>query len=134
MFERHLDGYIRGLASDSTSGPYQNLKQKHWSKAAIGAYRKDKGAELEKDHGTPARQMFRMALTLYREGRLDEEALLKLGRKYRKVAVLTREEHRRLSKNGDRSTLYRSPDERWAAHGITVVDIKGFDKSGNFIV
>jgi hypothetical protein len=56
-------------------------------------------------------------LELYREDRLSEKAMVRLVKRYWKLAVITLEEDRELNKVA-RSKTFETPEERWAAAGI----------------
>jgi len=69
------------------------------------------------EHGTPRRGFARKVLELYREDRLSEKAMVRLVKRYWKLAVITLEEDRELNKVA-RSKTFETPEERWAAAGI----------------
>lgn len=92
-----------------------------WSKKAMKICKKPLTPEIRRqlrvEHGTPRRALARLVLELYTKKKLNEKSLNRLAKKYWKLAVITIEEDRRLSKIA-RSTLYRTPEERWAAARI----------------
>ena len=73
---------------------------------------------LRVEHGTPKRALARLVFQMFEEGRINEENVNALVSKHWKLAVITIEEDIRLNKT-DRSTLFETPDERWAAAGIS---------------
>ena len=89
---------------------------KLWSKAASAAliaYPKRRvGDHLRVEHGTPRRQFARWVLKAFKGQRLTKEWMDKLCDRKWKVAVITHEEDKRLSKLG-RSKLFTTPQSRW---------------------
>jgi len=73
---------------------------------------------LRVEHGTPRRALARLVFKLFEEERLNEENINLLVNKHWKLAVITIEEDKILNKT-NRSTLFETPDERWAAAGIS---------------
>jgi hypothetical protein len=69
------------------------------------------------EHGTARREFARKALGLYQKGRLNEKSMRMLVNHYWKLAVITLEEDQRLNTVA-RSTMFKTPAERWAAAGI----------------
>lgn len=69
------------------------------------------------EHGTPRRAFARMVLDLYNKDRLNEKAMLKIVEDHWRVAVVTLKEDQRLNKIA-RSTVFPTPEERWAKSGI----------------
>ena len=121
---RSLEIYANYYAKHRLLGrvaPDHASQYEHWSKAARKAKIANPdlayGRYLRVEHGTPRRQFARLVLESYRKGRLTERSLNDLCRKRWKVAVITHEEDARLSKIG-RSSLFNTPDDRWATAKI----------------
>lgn len=101
--------------------PHHVRQFKHWSKAALKLKSPETlmnaRAYFRVEHGTPRRQLARKVMALARRRTLTDAALAKLIQKHWKLAVITLAEDDRLNKFA-RSTMFNSPDERWAAAGI----------------
>jgi len=121
---RNLELYANGYAKYRIVGnanPDHVNQYKMWSKAAraaLAAYPKRQvGGYLRVEHGTPRRQFARWVLKAFKERKLTKEWMDKICDKKWKVAVITHEEDKRLSKLG-RSKFFTSPDLRWKAARI----------------
>jgi len=68
------------------------------------------------EHGTPRRTFARAIRDLWKRGDLTKESLDSLAKRLWKLAVITIEEDRRLSKLAKQP--FETPDARWAAAGI----------------
>jgi hypothetical protein len=92
-----------------------------WSKAARAAWvaypKRRVGDHLRVEHGTPRRQFARWILQAYKARKLTKKWLNELCDKRWKVAVVTHEEDKRLSRLG-RGRLFRTPRSRWKAAEI----------------
>ena len=69
------------------------------------------------EHGTPQRGFTRKVLGLYRRDKLSVRTINKLVVNDYKLAVITLDEDKRLNKVA-RSTIFDTPEERWAAASI----------------
>lgn len=69
------------------------------------------------EHGAPRRPFARKVMGMYQDGNLNNDALNELVRQHWRLAVITLEEDLRLNKIA-RSSMYDTPEERWAAAGI----------------
>jgi hypothetical protein len=103
------------------SSPDHADQYETWSKAARKA-KKDNptlpyGQYLRVEHGTPRRQFARYVLEAFKKQRLTQEWMNKLCNKQWKVAVITHEEDKRLTKLG-RTKMFQNPELRWAAAKI----------------
>jgi hypothetical protein len=101
--------------------PYEQVGL--WSEKALEEYSKDKKAarNLVREHGAPRTPFAVMILELYLSGNLNEKVMNdKLDLHY-KLAVITKDEDKRLNAIRARSKMYPSPDERWAAAGINII-------------
>ena len=116
--EAHVDGYAHGFHKDRVPpGPYDQRRIDHWSAAATLAHARDPNVKLRKEHGTPRRELSRLVYKLWLNSEFSEAALSELVARYWKMAVITLDEDRRLNKIA-RSTMYETPNARWAAAGI----------------
>jgi hypothetical protein len=91
-------------------GGYDKDGIEFWSEAAFAAYRKDKKAKLVVEHGSPRTEFAVLVFGLYKQGKLTEAKLRVLYDKLYKLAVITKEEDRRLND--------ATPEERWREVGI----------------
>jgi hypothetical protein len=89
-----------------------------WSKAARKArvlrLKRASGQYLRVEHGTPRRQFARDVLEAFKKRKLTKKWLDNLCQRKWKVAVITHEEDKRLTKL-TRSKSFRTPESRWAA-------------------
>ena len=100
----------------------------HWSIEAIKSWKEAKtknpkakyGSFLRVEHGTPRTQFTEIVLSKYKEKKLlTIETMEKLIREKWEVAVITREEDKRLSVNGGRTNKeFKTPFKRWEDAGI----------------
>ena len=100
----------------------------HWSIEAIKLWIEAKtknpkakyGSFLRVEHGTPRTQFTEIVLSKYKEKKLlTIETMEKLIREKWEVAVITREEDKRLSVNGGRTNKeFKTPFKRWEDAGI----------------
>ena len=118
--ETFTDIYAKRL-NGGTSNRHRPKDVELWSKEAKKIRRKhsltEYGRLLRVEHGTPRRALARLILSLYTEEKLNERSVNRLAKKYWKLAVITIEEDRRLSKIA-RSKMYPTPEERWTAADI----------------
>jgi hypothetical protein len=88
-----------------------------WSLAALRAKKNNPNAKagtyLRVEHGTPRRDFARMVRNLYRRRHLNERTMANLIKKYWKLAVITHEEDRRLTRR-----RFKTPQQRWASARI----------------
>lgn len=91
-----------------------------WSAKAISAQRKNPGFPpglyLRVEHGTPRRQFARYVIEAASRQILTEKWMNALCTRKWRVAVITHEEDKKLSKL--KNVIYPSPEKRWAAAGI----------------
>ncbi len=107
---------VLGAASPDHAEEYE-----HWSKAArkAKAANPDRpyGQYLRVEHGTPRRHFARLVLDVFKKQKLTKTWMNRHCDKRWKVAVITHAEDKRLSEGG-RSTLFKTPEARWAAANI----------------
>lgn len=119
-----LSDFYAKLARGGPAAPHhvKHVPTKQWSLAARKALDGDPDLKpkdhLRVEHGTPRRGFARMVLELYDQDTLTEENMAALVNQYWKLAVITVDEDARLSRFA-RSKVYATPDERWAAAGIS---------------
>jgi hypothetical protein len=98
------------------------VDRRQWSTAAKEAQRENPnakaGALFRVEHGTPRRAFARLVLKLFHRGDVTAETMNALVDSHWKLAVITLDEDRRLNRNGRRSRLDATPDERWREAGI----------------
>ncbi len=117
LLELFSDVYAN-LLNGGSATPYSAKQISLWSVAAKKVKSAKKfGDHVRVEHGTPMRAFALMVLDLYRKNKLSKREMDRLVRRYWKLAVITLEEDRRLSKIA-RSKMYETPDLRWKAAGI----------------
>lgn len=88
-----------------------------WSLAALrwrkAHPRKRAGTNLRVEHGTPRRIFAKKVFDLCNARRLTTSTMNRLVKKCWRIAVVTHEEDRRISRK-----QFKTPHERWAAAGI----------------
>lgn len=102
--------------TSSTHTPAQ-VHNDYWSdaaKALVASGTTLQRGDIQVEHGTPRRRLSELILTTYQKGSLSAVELDRIVDERWMVAVVTREEHRRL----ENEELPDSPEARWAAADI----------------
>ena len=119
--ELFADVYAKLLTGGSAT-PHHISQVKLWSHAAL--QRKAANPEAKPrdhfrvEHGTPRRAFARKVMELYRAEVLSEQTMDVLVNQLWKLAVITIDEDAKLNKVA-RSHAFETPEERWAAAGIS---------------
>lgn len=126
-----MEGYFRGRfalamfnegyphAYDIVSSDAFAIPQTHVQLWSVAALREKDPRQRIVEHGTPRRDFARLIVFRhYVDGKLTEQALNALMDTYYKVAVITKEEDRRLNQLKLRSKMMSTPEARWAAAKI----------------
>jgi len=82
------------------------------------AARRAAKSEWRREHGAPKVPFARLIMKAYREGKLTEAVADALCEKHWQIAIITKEEDRRITANGWRSKLGDSAFARYGANGI----------------
>lgn len=118
LLELSTDVYAKLLKGGSAT-PHSAEQVKLWSVAARKfKYSKPYANYVRVEHGTPRRAFALLVLELYRKNKLNKYEMDKLVKKYWKLAVITLEEDSKLGRIA-RSKMYKTPDLRWKAAGIS---------------
>jgi hypothetical protein len=125
--KHRIEAYYFGrnaLYSGPNGVPYVQIRL--WSKRALEEYSDNRKntKNLVKEHGTPRTPFAIKILNLYVNGSLTEGVMNDNIDRYYKIAVITRDEDRRLNRIGARSKMYTTPEERWIAAGTEIVSRK----------
>jgi hypothetical protein len=99
-----------------------------WSAKALAAFKKDPTVKLRVEHGSPRTPFAQRIFNLYLRDKLTEKLFNKMLDEHYKLAVITLEEDKRISANGHRSVMHDTPDMRWKAAGIKIVDKRAIPK------
>jgi hypothetical protein len=123
--KRRIECYFFGYAelyAGPKGVPYDQIDL--WSEGAIAEYSKDKSnvRNFVKEHGTPRTVFAAMILDIYLRGELTKEVMNQNFDTFYKLAVITKEEDARLNAIGARAKMYETPEKRWTAAGIKVVN------------
>jgi hypothetical protein len=121
--KHRIEAYYLGrnnLYAGPNGIPYEQIDL--WSEKALEEYSNDKKAkrDLIREHGAPRTPFAIMILELYLSGDFNEKVMSEKLDLHYKLAVITKEEDRRLNAIRARSKMYPSPHERWAAAGINI--------------
>lgn len=116
-------------------GPHSvwQVRRQLWSKMALIVLSENPGLQDSKskmrpkeffrvEHGTPKRKFAEEVIELHRTSRLSQRSMDDLTDRYWRVAVITLDEDKALSRIGARSRSYKTPESRWAAAGIEFAD------------
>jgi hypothetical protein len=112
------------LHQGGAATPHHADQVKLWSVAARKMRTANKkanakaGTYLRVEHGTPRRVFARKIMVLHHASKLNTRTMNNLVRRYWKLAVITLEEDARLAKSAPRSTMFDTPELRWATAGI----------------
>lgn len=113
-----VDIYAKMLhgGTSSTHSPDQ-IHSDYWSddaKAIVANGKQRQRGDIQVEHGSPRRRLSEFILGVYQRGELCEQELDRIVEERWVVAVVTRDEHKRLKND----QLPVDPHERWANAGI----------------